>query len=78
MENDGCCHDDVKVVKIQDTQSITSINADFAKAEMLAQSFPDLSQAVLILPLNIDSQTAFTPPGKTEIPLNLLNCVFRI
>ncbi len=78
MENDGCCHDDVKVVKIQDTQSLASIKADFAKAEILAQSYPDHSQAVLILPLSIDSQTADTPPGKTEIPLNLLNCVFRI
>ena len=78
MENDGCCHDDVKVVKIQDSQSLTSIHADFTKAEIVAQSYPDLSQAVLILPISIDPQTADTPPGKTEIPLNILNCVFRI
>lgn len=78
MENDGCCHDDVKVVKIQDSQSLTSINADFAKAEIVAQSYPDLSLAVLMLPLSIDLQTAETPPGKTEVPLHILNCVFRI
>jgi hypothetical protein len=78
MENEGCCHDDVKVVKIQDSQSLTSINADFTKAEIVAQSYPDLSLAVIILPLSIDPQTADSPPGKTEIPLNILNCVFRI
>jgi hypothetical protein len=78
MENEGCCHDDVKVVKIQDSQSLTSINADFPRAETLAQSYTDLSLAVIILPLSIDPQTADSPPGKTEIPLNILNCVFRI
>jgi len=78
MENQGCCHDDVKVVKIQDSQSLTSINADFTKAEIVAQTYPDLSLAVFIRPLSIDPQTANSPPGKTEVPLNILNCVFRI
>ena len=78
MENEGCCHDDVKVVKIEDSQSLATINADFAKAKIVAQSYPDRSLAVLILPLSIDPQTADTPPGKSEVPLTLLNCVFRI
>jgi len=40
MENEGCCHDDVKVVKIQDSQSLTSLPADIVKAEFLAESYP--------------------------------------
>jgi hypothetical protein len=78
MENEGCCHDDVKVVKIQDSQSLTSINADFAKAEIIEQSYPDFSLAVFVLPLSIGTQKAEIPPGKAEVPLTILNCVFRI
>jgi hypothetical protein len=78
MENDGCCHDDVKVVKIQDSQSIVSINADFAKAEILAQTYTDFSTPSYDLPASVIVQTAHAPPGKGEIPLNIINCVFRI
>ena len=78
MENDGCCHDDVKVVKIQDSQSLASINTDFAKVEVLAQTYPELSYAVSILPVSIIVQTANAPPGKAEVPLNIRHCVFRI
>jgi hypothetical protein len=78
MENQGCCHDDVKVVKIQDSQSLASINIDFAKAEVLAQAYPELSYTESILPASVIVQTAHAPPGKAAVPLNIRYCVFRI
>jgi uncharacterized protein YfcZ (UPF0381/DUF406 family) len=78
MENKGCCHDDVKVVKIQDSQSVASINTHFAKAEAQAPAYHELSYAATVLPVSIIVQTAHAPPGKAEVPLHIRNCVFRI
>jgi hypothetical protein len=78
MENQGCCHDDVKVVKIQDAQSVATVITDFAKAEAQVPAFHEHSYASSILPVSIIVQTAHAPPGKAEVPLNIRYCVFRI
>ena len=79
MENDGCCHDDVKVIKIQDTQSFTSITTDFAKLDVqLPQSIRILRYAADIISLSTIAETAHAPPGKGQVSLCIKNCVFRI
>jgi hypothetical protein len=78
MENDGCCHDDVKVVKIQDTQSITSFQVDFLKAEASVHSFHQPDHSLDMISLSTLVETAKSPPFKGQIPLTIKNCVFRI
>jgi hypothetical protein len=78
MENDGCCHDDVKFVKIQDSHSFTSIHADFVRAEVIAQALPAFTHFTDIITLSTVVEFAHTPPGKGQVPLTIKNCVFRI
>jgi len=78
MENDGCCHDDVKVVKIQDTQSITSFQVDFVKAQASVHSHHQPDHSSNIIALSTIVETAKSPPLKGQIPLTIKNCVFRI
>lgn len=78
MENDGCCHDDVKVIKIQDTHSFTSIPTDFAKLDVQLPTYPDVDFSADIISLSTIAETAHAPPGKGQVPLCIKNCVFRI
>jgi hypothetical protein len=78
MENDGCCHDDVKVVKIQDTQSITSFLVDFVKAQASVHSHHQPDHFSNIITLSTIVETAKSPPLKGQIQLTIKNCVFRI
>jgi hypothetical protein len=78
MENDGCCHDDVKVVKIQDAQSITGIPVDFVKSYAQVESFfiPDVITPFVSVSAPVEKANA--PPGKGQVSLCIKNCVFRI
>lgn len=78
MENDGCCHDDIKVVKIQDTHSVSSFHADFVKAHAIAQVYPDFIHSAEIFTLLTPIEASNAPPGKGQVPLTIQYCVFRI
>ncbi len=78
MENDGCCHDDVKVVKIQDTHSASSFHTDFVKAHAIAQTYPDLIRSADIYTPSTPIVTSNAPPGKGQVPLSIQYCVFLI
>ncbi len=78
MENDGCCHDDVKVVKIQDTHSVSNIHTDFVKAQAIAEAYPMLLHTAHLTNLASVAETSNAPPGKGQVPLTIQNCVFRI
>ena len=72
----GCCHDEVKIVKLQDDQQASLLN------------FKLLSPAILAAPIAFFNEPVFTgnkksalnshspPSGKQDT--YLLNCVFRI
>lgn len=78
MENDGCCHDDVKVVKIQDTHSASSFHTDFVKAQAIAQAYPKLIRSTLNSSTATVVETSNAPPGKGQVPFTIQYCVFRI
>lgn len=78
MENDGCCHDDVKVVKIQDTHSVSSFHTDFVKGQAFAHTYPDLIRSADIFTPSSPIETSNAPPGKGKVPLTIQYCVFRI
>jgi hypothetical protein len=78
MDNDGCCHDDVKVVKIEDTHSVSSIHTDFLKAHAIAHASPELFRSADIFNASTPIEASNAPPGKGQVSLNIQNCVFRI
>jgi hypothetical protein len=78
MDNKGCCHDDVNVVKIQDSHSMASMQADFPKAEAIAQQYsPVFSVPALVTGLR-SIENAHGPPLAEQVPLHVRHCVFRI
>ena len=76
MENDGCCHDDVKMVKLTDSHQSTWIQDDLFQI-----SVPDIEPQVTPVPVIAKEQTLFaeqihSPPGSPS--RSILFCVFRI
>jgi hypothetical protein len=78
MDNKGCCHDDVNVVKIQDSHSMASIQADFPKAETIAQQFSLVFSVPALVSGMRTIESAHSPPRASQIPLHVLHSVFRI
>jgi hypothetical protein len=78
MDNDGCCNDEVTVVKLQDSHSYVSIQADFPKAEVLFEKFPHADDFGSTASHTHLAPKAHAPPGRTHLPLHVQYCVFRI
>ena len=78
MDNDGCCHDDVSVVKVQDSHSMVSAQVDFVKAESLLQQAGPHFREPSLLSAAVARPVAHGPPDIATPPLHLLHCVFRI
>lgn len=78
MDNKGCCHDDVNVVKIQDSHSMASMQADFPKAEAIAQKFSSAFSGPALTTGLRTVENAHGPPLAAQIPLHIRHCVFRI
>jgi hypothetical protein len=78
-DSEGCCHDEVKVLKAEDDQNTTASIAFLFKAPVLK-----LSQASEFLFLPVQNQNEFLlavphpPPLLTEQDTYLQNRVFRI
>ena len=78
MDNKGCCHDDVNVVKIQDSHSMASMHTDFTKAEALAQKFSPVFSGHALATGMRPVENAHGPPLASKLPLHIRHCVFRI
>lgn len=78
MDNNGCCKDEVKVVKIQDNQETTAGFTAIPKmeAEQLAWSAP-VSSSVSVEQATV-RHFAHAPPDADGHSLQTLYCVFRI
>jgi hypothetical protein len=79
MENtDGCCHDELKIVKLNDSHQISKTNHDFLKAPI---AFPERT---FVLSEHFSAQGSYypaqlhSPPDRGANPVYLLNSVFRI
>jgi hypothetical protein len=78
MDNDGCCHDDVSVVKVQDSHAIASAHVDLLKAESLALQADQSFHVPATLSAACARPVAHGPPDAATTPLHILHCVFRI
>jgi hypothetical protein len=76
-ESNGCCHDEVKIIKLQDDQQISHIHFQFSSFEALADNHqPDFAEQ-LIFNAAYSSVNNHSPPLSKQ-DTYLVNCVFRI
>lgn len=78
MDNEGCCHDDVSVVKVQDSHAMASAHVDLLKAEYFVQHADQSFRAPSILSAAFARPMAHGPPDAATPPLHILHGVFRI
>jgi hypothetical protein len=78
MENDGCCHDDVSVVKVQDSHAMATAQVDLLKAEYAVQQREQPFHVPAVLSAAYAHPVAHGPPDAATPPLHILHCVFRI
>lgn len=76
-DSNGCCHDIVKVIKIQDDQQVSSINIKFTAPETPAVFYASDIETSLG---NNGSCLLFSnhSPPINKQDIYLVNCVFRI
>lgn len=73
----GCCHDEVKIIKLQDNQQVASIHYQFVSPGEAIDNQP----AYFTVPLVFTGKNSFTnnhPPPLSRQDTYLYNCVFRI
>jgi hypothetical protein len=76
-DSDGCCKDEVKVVKLQVDQTIAKLATVNFSLPAVAVTYTDFLFASLINEQKSEEPTAHGPP-LSEQDIYLRNCVFRI
>jgi hypothetical protein len=73
----GCCHDEVKIIKLQDDQQVSNIHFQFSSFIALADIVqPDFTEQ-LFCGISYSSGNNHSPPLNKQ-DTYLVNCVFRI
>jgi len=77
-ESDGCCHDELKVVKLTQDHNVSHVAFEFK-----APAVEPVINSNLITDLNIqvvqkNEYLNHSPPLLSDQPVYLKNCVFRI
>lgn len=76
MDNDGCCHDDVKLVKLSDSHQPSWIQDDLFQFSIPLVRSQSTSVPEIRTKVKFYATHAHAPPLKES--LNLFHCVFRI
>lgn len=74
----GCCHDENKLLKIQDDQKASLVSLEVLNLSVAAPVIVDHSAACLFLPKNDLLPKSNAPPLKDDLDLCIRNCIFRI
>jgi hypothetical protein len=75
----GCCHDEVKFVKLQDDQNKASYTSfDFASFQQIAVLPSQFIAASFYNADKINDQQDHSPPLQLQQDIQIKNCVFRI
>ena len=77
-EDNGCCKDENKLVKIQDDQKANYLSFEISKP---AASVPVVAENNFTYPISVAKELlpqSNAPPRSCYIPLQITNCVFRI
>ncbi len=75
---DGCCHDEVKVVKLADSHSLVQQNVDISKAPALVPVYAAIAENESVNTESVLVYGIHGPPHIYSVPLNVLHCNFRI
>ncbi len=73
----GCCHDQVKIFKIQDDQQIAGLNFKFSAPVITIDALPNFDHVLLVKSTHSYSLNNHSPPVSRQ-DTYLQNCVFRI
>jgi len=74
----GCCHDEVKIIKLQDDHQTSSFSFAFKDAHIAVLTLPGFLPPVSLKD-DIDLAKAdHSPPLLSQPDIYLQNCVFRI
>ncbi len=76
-EPNSCCHDEVKIIKIQDEQKVNNLNYDFSSFKSIAAVLSNLFVDPVSLYDDLSFENNHSPPLNTQ-DIYLVNCVFRI
>lgn len=74
----GCCHDEYKIVKLDDSHQLSKANYGFFKSLVIVPRQQSLTASVLLLQDRHDFAPHHSPPDPDDKPLYLVNRVFRI
>jgi hypothetical protein len=74
----GCCHDENKLLKIQDDQKANYVSLDILKLSVSAAVSVDQSVACLLPQKKQLPSKSNAPPLIGDLDLCIRNCVFRI
>ena len=78
MDNNGCCKDEVKVVKIQDNQDVTAGFQAIAKAEAPLATYPMAVDISAIAERPAPRLSGHSPPPGGGNSRQSVFCIFRI
>lgn len=76
-ELNSCCHNEVKIIKIQDVQKVTNLNYDFATFKIVTTNHSNLFVELLSTLNDYSFVNNHSPPINKQ-DTYLVNCVFRI
>jgi hypothetical protein len=76
MENEGCCHDDVQVMKLTTDHSASAMTSLPVPVVLEMETTWNLLPVRPILPAKIGTVQIHGPP--TAVHLNILHCIYRI
>jgi hypothetical protein len=77
-DSNGCCHDEVKIVKLNDDHNISQLIYEIKGPESLPVNFSDLISSVHIQKVQKNDFQNHSPPLLSGPDTYLQNCVFRI
>lgn len=76
MENEGCCHDDLLVIKLTDNHHYTAANFEIPVFESI--SFKQAEQEYLSIPAEVQAGKIRNHSPPLPVSRNVLYCVYRI
>lgn len=76
MENEGCCHDDLQVIKLTENHHYTSANFEIPVFEPI--SFRHEEQEYLSIPAEVQAGKNRNHSPPLPVSRNILFCVYRI
>lgn len=77
-KNNGCCHDEVKIVKLQDDYQTSSASFAFKNIEPAVVAFNEFLSLDLLKSNEPQVVTAHSPPLLSQQDIYIQNRVFRI